>query len=119
MSTGSYVVNQLSNASSPVNGSGSNCFVSFGGSQVLQACSNFYIEVILRDPQNTSSVPASFSVQLTGGIQGVANPLGAPITAPGLYTITASSPVTYWQANLESLSGGVAPTISVNGVAGL
>jgi hypothetical protein len=116
MSTGSFVINQLANATVvPTIGTGSTCNVSFGGSQVLQAVPNLYLEVILKDPTNVGA-PATFEVEIVGGIQTANNVLGT-ITTPGLTTIQTSSPITFWQANLVSLSGGTAPSISVNGVA--
>ena len=118
MATGNTVIYQLANVNTaPTQGNCALCVVSFGGEAVLQACSNFYIEVILSDPTNTGT-PAVFEVQLYGGIQGADNEIGSPITAPGLYTVTSSSPVTEWTADLLSLSGGTDPHISVNGVAG-
>lgn len=117
MATGSNVINSLLNATAPGTGAPSNAVVSFGGTQVLQACPNIYLEVILSDPTNTGS-PATFEVQIHGGIQSTNNAIGSPITVPGLYTITADSPITFWRADLISLSGGTAPAITVNGVAG-
>jgi hypothetical protein len=118
MATGSAIVSSLYDATAvPTVGAQQNTQVSFGGSQVLQACANLYLEVILTDPSNTGA-PASFSVQVLGGIGIADNPIGSPITSPGLVTITATSPITTWQANLTSLSGGVAPSITVRGVAG-
>lgn len=117
MSTGSGVIQQLVNVSvAPATGAGSNCEISFGGNQVLQACTNFYVEVTISDPTNTGA-PATFEVQLVGGIQSTNNVIGT-ITSTGLATVTCSSPVTYWRADLISLSGGVAPKITVFGIAG-
>lgn len=116
MATGSFVINQLANATTaPTTGIGGTCDISFGGSQVLQAVPNIYLEVILKDPTNVGA-PATFEVEILGNIQGAANVL-ATLTSPGLFTVQAASPITYWQANLVSLSGGTAPSISVNGVA--
>ncbi len=117
MATGSTVVNQLSATSAPTSGNGAICAISFGGTAVLQACKTFYIEVDLLDPANTDT-PASFEVQLVGGINAISVNIGAAITMPGVYTIIADSPVTYWSADLVSLSGGVSPRVVVNGLAG-
>jgi hypothetical protein len=70
----------------------------------------------LEDPTNTGPA-ATFEVQVSGGMQSTNTILGT-ITEPGLVTINAPSPITYWIADLISLSGGTAPKISVVGVAG-
>lgn len=116
MPTASNVVTQFSNASAPVSGSGSPCEVSFGGANVAQACSNIYLEIDLNDPTNTGT-PATFQVDIKGGINSTNISIGS-YTAAGLYTVTAPNPINYWQANLVSLTGGVAPTVSVRGITG-
>lgn len=117
MPTGANIVNQLTNVTTaPATGVGALTTISFGGSQVLQAVANLYLDITLADPTNTGS-PANFEVQVFGSIQGADNLL-ASITQAGLTTVNAPSPITYWRADLISLSGGVAPKISVNGVAG-
>jgi hypothetical protein len=118
MATGNTILTSLNNASvAPTEGTAEVAIVSFGSSGVLQACSNLYLEVFLSDPTNEGAA-ATFEVQIVGGIQSTDNLLGSPITETGLNTVTASSPFTTWQANLVSLSGGTAPTITVRGVAG-
>lgn len=117
MATGSNVGLTLAGVTSaPTNGSNQQALVSFGGSQVLQGCTNIFVDVVLSDPTNTGS-PATFEIDIVGGIQTTQTVLGT-ITEPGLATIVAPSAVTNWQANLISLSGGTAPTITVRGLAG-
>jgi hypothetical protein len=117
MATGSAIISSLNNASAPISGTPENTQISFGGAQVLQAVSNLYLEVILADPTNTGP-DASFEVQIVGGIGTINSQIGTAITAKGLVSVESSSPITTWQANLVSLSGGVAPTVTVRGVAG-
>ena len=118
MATGNAIVSSLYNASVvPTQGAVQNTQISFGGTAILQACPNVYLEVLLNDPTNTGE-PASFSVQMYGGIGAADTPIASPITSPGLLTLTAPSPITQWQAVLTSLSGGVSPSIIVRGVAG-
>jgi len=118
MATGSTVFTALSNATTaPTTGVLQTVSISFGGQAVLQATSTLYLDVELSDPTNTGD-PATFSVQVNGGIGNANNPIGTPITVVGPVTVLANSPITEWQLVLTSLTGGVAPSITVRGVAG-
>jgi hypothetical protein len=117
MPTGNYISLPLNASSAPTLGALQQATVSFGGAAVLQACTNLYLEVILSDPTNTGD-PATFEVQIMAGMGDINNPIGGPIAATGLTTVTASSPFTAWTANLVALSGGVSPVVTVRGVAG-
>lgn len=118
MPTGNNIATPLiGTAVAPTTGPVQQALVSFGGSNVLQACTSMYLEVVLNDPTNTGD-PATFSIQPMVGFSDAANPIGEPITTTGLMTVTSFSPFTHWTMELLSLSGGTAPTITVRGVAG-